>query len=346
MESETRQRIHRDELRTTLESMLSLHFGAPRRIRTLRRRLSTYSSSYIIENLRIELPGGRTLDLVLKDLSPSSIMTTADRIRPHFLYDPRREIQTYRQILQTDRDGTPEYFGALESDTLERYWLLLERVSGPLLWQIGDMEHWREAARWLARLHGEFYRIGHGSLDPSVGHLLRYDRHFFEVWLTRAEEFLKHQRRSHDSADLRRFGQIAQRYDQVITRLLDLPASFIHGEFYPSNVILRKERRPRTICPVDWELAAIGPCLMDLAALTSGEWSLEEKRTMVRAYRETARQVPGGQPSVEEMMESVKYCKLHLAVQLLGWAPDWSPPERHARNWLREAVRLGDKLGL
>ncbi len=346
MASETRQRIHRDELRTTLESMLSLHFGAPRRIRTFRRRLSTYSSSYIIENLKIELSGGKMIDLVLKDLSPSSILTTADRIRPHFLYDSRREIQTYRQILQSDRDGTPRYFGALESDTPERYWLLLERVNGPLLWQMGDLEPWRDAARWLARLHGEFYQIGQKALDPRVGHVLRYDRRFLVLWLNRAEEFLKHRSGSHDSTDVRRFGRIAQRYDQVMTRLLDLPASLIHGEFYPSNVILRKERGTRAICPVDWELAAIGPCLMDLASLTSGEWSPEQKRAMVMAYRETAHYIPGGPPSIEEMMESVTYCQLHLAVQLLGWAPDWSPPERHARNWLREAIRLGEQLGL
>ncbi|MSU35434.1 MAG: aminoglycoside phosphotransferase family protein [Pedosphaera sp.] len=312
----------------------------------MHRRISTYSSSYIIEYLKVDLSGGKRIELILKDLSPSSLLLTADRIRPHFLYDPRREIRTYRHILRTARDNTPQFYGAFESNDLERYWLFLERVSGPLLWQAEGMDPWKDAARWLARLHEGFYSVGQGTLDSSVGHLLRYDRQFLEVWLIRAEEFLKHKHRLHDLAALRRFGQIANRYDRVVKRLLDLPASFIHREFYPSNIIMRKKPRNRAICPVDWELAAIGPSLMDLAALTSGEWSVEARRAMVTAYRETISQVPGGLPTLDEMMEHVEYCQLHLAVQFMGWAPDWSPPERHSQNWLREAIRLGEKLGL
>jgi len=32
-------------------------------------------------------------------------------------------------------------------------------------------------------------------------------------------------------------------------------------------------------------------------------------------------------------------------MQWLGWSPDWSPPPEHRRNWLREALRLAEKLG-
>jgi hypothetical protein len=47
-----------------------------------------------------------------------------------------------------------------------------------------------------------------------------------------------------------------------------------------------------------------------------------------------------------EMTEALDFCRLHLSIQLLGWASEWSPPKRHARNWLHEAFRLADKLGL
>ena len=45
-------------------------------------------------------------------------------------------------------------------------------------------------------------------------------------------------------------------------------------------------------------------------------------------------------------MEAVELCQLHLSVQMLGWAEDWTPPEQHAQNWLSTALRLADKLGV
>src|SRR6266511_4312995 len=156
MEPQARHRVHIDELRTALEQVLSQYFGARRRVKKLRRRLSVYSSSYTIENLEVELDHGQRLRLVLKDLSPASLLLTAQQVRPHFLYEPRREIETYRKILHPQRLSTPICYGAIASPELERYWLFLERVSGPLLWQRGRMESWEQAARWLARLHTEF----------------------------------------------------------------------------------------------------------------------------------------------------------------------------------------------
>jgi len=132
----------------------------------------------------------------------------------------------------------------------------------------------------------------------------------------------------------------------VIDRLLALPMSLIHGEFFPSNVILRRRNNDWAICPVDWEMAAIGPGLIDLAALTSGKWTHEQKRAMVAAYRRGLETADSAPPSVSDLLEAVDYCQLHLSVQLLGWAANWAPPQRHTQNWLGEAVRLSNALGL
>ena len=59
-------------------------------------------------------------------------------------------------------------------------------------------------------------------------------------------------------------------------RLLALPVGFIHGELYPSNVLVGE--RTGRICAVDWEMAGIGPLLLDLAALTSGAWTQRAQR--------------------------------------------------------------------
>src|SRR6476646_5400327 len=145
-----------DELRGAVEQVLSQHFGASRRVKSLRRRRSAYSSSSIIENLEVGLDSGRRLRLVFKDLSPRSLLLTASQVRPRFLYQPRREIEIYRRILDYQRFGTPRCYGAIESPAQERYWLFLERVDGPLLWQRGRLELWEQAAKWLARFHTEF----------------------------------------------------------------------------------------------------------------------------------------------------------------------------------------------
>ena len=188
--------------------------------------------------------------------------------------------------------------------------LLLERVEGLALWQIGELEVWRDVARWLARMHA---RLADRADEP---HLLRLDGDYFRLWLRRAQAF------SHG------LERIAARYDEVVERLLALPVTVVHGEFYPSNILVAGPR----ICPVDWEMAGAGPGLLDLAALTSG-WPAEERAAIVAAY--------GDVPA-----DALECCRLHLAVQWLGWSPGWSPPPEHAHDWLREAGEAAEALGL
>jgi aminoglycoside phosphotransferase (APT) family kinase protein len=236
--------------------------------------------------------------------------------------------------------GTPYFAGAEMCEADERYWLFLERVGGRLLWQTGNLEHWDDAARWLAELHGKF--PGARGLGPA-DHLLRHDGKFFGIWAARAEKFLARKRGGVPRESARKFARLAGRYDGVVRRLAGLPRTFVHGEFYPSNVIVRRgAARGRQICAVDWEVAGIGPGLADLAALTSGEWNDAEKRRFVAAYREAL----GTGESLADLLEAVELCQLHLAVQLLGWAADWTPPEQHSQNWLQTAFRLAEKLGV
>jgi hypothetical protein len=45
-------------------------------------------------------------------------------------------------------------------------------------------------------------------------------------------------------------------------------------------------------------------------------------------------------------IESLDVCRLHLAIQWLGWSTDWTPPKEHAHDWLGEAIALARKLGV
>ena len=345
MSNETRHRIHGDELRAALERVLK------QRVKLLRRRLCAYSSSYTVENLDVILARGKKLRLVLKDVSPPSVLATAQQVRPHFLYHPAREIEVYQKILNPAQRGTARCVGAVDSPELERHWLFLERVDGLLLWQVGDLKQWDAAARWLGELHlaerGSVTRST-SSVRPAAAHraalrgcktLLCYDEKFFAVWMERAEKFL--QKRNAD--DLKKFARLAKNYDRVVKQLAALPPTFVHGEFYPSNVIVRDGAAAEKICAIDWEVAGVGPGALDLAALTAGEWSDAEKLRFVTAYHEGLNSRRG--PSVADLLAAVELCQLHLSVQMLGWAEDWAPPEQHAQNWLHTALRLAEKLG-
>jgi len=343
------------ELRSALEGALSRHFGRKRRILCLRRRFSRYSSSFPIENVEVELEARQTLRLVVKDLSPESMLATARVVRPAFLYRQGREIEVYTSILRDGGLGTPVCYGAVQSEAERRYWLFLERVEGPLLWQVGSLQVWEEAARWLGRLHRQYQLAsvaaepGGLKLDaarPGLDRMLEYDEPLLRIWLARAEAFLRSRNGTRSRSQWRRFDRIANCYDRVIERLLAMPRTLIHGEFFPSNIIVRRGSMRFPICPIDWEVAGIGPGLLDLAALALGNWTEDQRARLIAAYRRAWRSLDGAPPSLSELSEAVSYCQLHLSIQLLGWASDWSPPERHARNWLGEASRLAAAVGM
>jgi hypothetical protein len=43
-------------------------------------------------------------------------------------------------------------------------------------------------------------------------------------------------------------------------------------------------------------------------------------------------------------LTALDWCRLHIAVQWLGWSPEWSPPPEHAWNWWEEALHLAEKM--
>jgi thiamine kinase-like enzyme len=365
MISNGRCQVERGELAAALEQVLTRHFGARRRLRWLRRRLSVYSSSCTIENLEVELDSGQKLRLIFKDLSPTTLLAGAQQVRPDFLYQPQREITTYEAVLRDRGLGTATCYGSVHAAATERHWLFLERVTGPMLWQVGRLEAWEQAGRWLARLHSEFANAGvsskctdypyrhstqEGDRIPPNGkrfaHLLQHDEAFFRIWVDRAEAFLRHRHTKTSVKTRRKFRHLADRYDRLVGRLMELPRTLVHGEFYPSNIIVGRTENGHRICPVDWELAGIAPSLIDLAALTAGNWAADEQERMIAAYRDALEPTNHWPPPLPELIEAVECCRLHWAVRWLGWASDWSPPEQHARNWLREALYLSEKLRL
>lgn len=313
------------ELRAALEPGLA--------IVGLERRLSAYSSSFRMEELDVRLADGRTLEMVFKDLSREGMLDGARRAKPSFLYDPRREIETYQKILAPGQLGTALCYGAVADAAAGRYWLFLEKVPGRELYQVGELAVWQQAARWLAGLHSCFTGRNDLVALAQEANLLIYGQDFYRRWIDRA-------RAAHPSLE-----RLADRYDRIIERLVALPATLLHGDFYASNVLVQEAAGSTRVCPVDWEMAAVGPGMLDLAALTAGRWTDQERTAMALAYHDA---LPQACLSLDEpaFLAALDWCRLHLAVQWLGWSSGWSPPSEHRYDWLGEALRLGEKLDL
>lgn len=305
--------------------LLALGLGEPAEVA---RRPSPYRTSFPLEELDVTLEDGTGLRLAFKQLGWSTLDEEARLAKPRFLHDARREAAVYASVLAPTL-GAPRYFGSLDDPAEDRHWLFVEWVEGRELYQVGELELWKEAARWLARAHLALAR----DLDRHVeiGHLVEYDARYYWRWMERAGEFAA----ASDS-----LGWLGGRYGLVVEALVEMPKTVLHGEFYASNVLVAGGKSAPRVAPIDWELAASGPGLIDLAALVSGDWGDEDREAIVDAYRAA----PGmGDFSLRQL----DFARLHLAVQWLGWAPPaWVPPEGQRHDWLAEALALAERLGL
>ena len=321
------------EILATVQELLGRHIGKARPVVAFEHRRSTYRTSFALEEVDVRLDDGRELRLMLKDVGPRAMSAVARAAKPAFLLDPAREILTYRHLLGPI-PGPPTYYGAKVDPSRKRYALLIERVDGRPLWQVGELQVWQDVARWLAGLHQYF--SSRGRRPRPSGHLIVYDAAYYTRWVQRALAFADRR----EASERRAIGRIADRYDRVVEHLTSLPTTLIHGELYASNVMVQETWEGVRVAPVDWEMAAIGPGLVDLAALVAGSWSDDQRIAIAQAYFE-ASPSPDARDDVSRALD---YCRLHLAIQWLGWSPDWSPPQAH--DWLGEAVHLAERLNL
>lgn len=327
------------ELGTALEAVLSHYFGVSRTIEKLQRTPAWYRSSFALEELEVTLDDGVLLHILFKDVNLQALSEDGRLAKPLFLYHPLREIETYRHILAAHLPDTAICYGAVSDSARDRYWLFLEKVAGVALYEVG-LATWQRVAQWLATMHKHFAQQTELGDLAVTSHLLRYDRDFYWVWPRRAQIFLRHIEPPPPADALERFDRLVASYDQVVERLLALPVTFIHGEFYAANVLVQETADRLRVCPVDWEMAALGPGLLDLAALIAGNWTEAEKSLMALAYHQALSGEGSWSPTIDEFLAALNCCRLHVAMQWLGWSAEWRPPPNQAQNWLDEALQV------
>lgn len=303
----------------------------------LRRSRYHYATSAPLEEIRIRSQGADGPPLILKDLSRDRLIGDAAGAKPAFLYDPRREIDTYRKILAPAGIG-PGYVASRSGGEPAHHLLVIEKAPGVELWQIGDKATWHAAARWLGGMHARFAGRA-AELREANPYLLVRSRSWFQSWCARAQFALL----ASDDPRAPVLLESLSGFDEVATRLAELPATFVHGEFYPSNILVEADAGGLEVRPVDWEMAGLGPGLIDLAALAAG-WDDGERSNLFAAYREGLES--GGATKTATATADLNRCRLHLALQWIGWGPEWRPPREHAHDWLGEAQVVAAELGL
>ena len=265
-------------------------------------------------------------------------------IRPPFVLEPDRERAVYGMILELRDVGAPRLLGTISEPGADADALVLESVDGDPLWQFEDELVWREAATWLGGFHARYWDPPDSLVQNAL--LLVLDEAHHRRWIRRALEGV----RAGSSADADRKARstaewLAARWDAVVERMRAVPRSLLHGEFYPSNILVRRGKRPGSrICALDWESAGVGPCLIDLAALTTG-WDSDARARMAADYLAVAGADGRWSPDPSHFDEQLDACRVQQAVQWCAWTSQWTPPPEHVRDWWGDAVEIVEARG-
>jgi hypothetical protein len=229
----------------------------------LRRRPCPSASSYSAEIVTARLDTGGQVTAFFKDLGASRFPKDQGRRRRD------RERKVYRDLLG-GRDagelGTPRYYGSVWNEATGRFWLFVEFVEGTEL-RFCEVGQWIAAAGWLGRLHGHFHR--RTDRLATSGFLVRHDVGFFLSAARLA-------RRAVDATCPELAGRLERAlggYDRLVGVMTRQAPTLVHGHFRPCNIVVSDKGdggRSARICPVDWEQAAVGSALYDLAYLTDG----------------------------------------------------------------------------
>jgi Ser/Thr protein kinase RdoA (MazF antagonist) len=305
-------------------------------VKEIERSRSAYATSSLLENVTVRLLDGTTRELMLKHLDPRARHERVTRIKPPFLFDTEREILVYREVLAPRKLGA-RFFGA-SAPGAEWAWLLVEKCPGVEMYQHGEIEAWQAAAKWIGQLHAAFPASAVRKL-PVASRLIVYDRHLCLQWIERSLRFFANEAPTYRAA----LRWLAERFERVVDRLLDAPASLIHNEYYASNVLAGRTNGAWAVWPVDWEMTAIGPSVIDIAALTSGDWGERERDLILEGYRKGA---GNNGLSPGDLTELLDYAQLYLAVQWLGWFGRRKAPPEHSRDWLGDAIQRAERLGM
>src|SRR5688572_10428832 len=225
------------------------------------------------------------------------------------------EAKIYKDVIRHLQLSTVRYYGCFNHFENSEICMVLEYLtdSKRLKWkQMSDEKV--KAAAWIANLHS----LCENRPMPGVK---VYDKNYYSQWVDLALD---------KNPDIIRyypwFSEVCNCFLEQINDLITAPQTFIHGEYYPGNILIRDG----IIYPIDWESAAIGPGEIDLASLIDyQEDSLA--RSIIDCY--TSTRWKKGDFSSEEFVKKLLLAQIYFN---LCWIAQLSKPV----FWIENPVRL------
>jgi hypothetical protein len=315
-----------------IQRIVADKFGRGSAIVGFERQRSPYIGSYDSEVVAVHLSTGDQFRLFLKDYRNSQKSKDEPQRRRE------RELRVYRDLLSQTELGTPQYYGSAWDDSEGRFWILLEFVDGVII-KDHDVEYGMLAADWLGRMQGFF--VQHQDMLISCDFLIPQDAEFFRSkaklascnvgWIS--------------SAPARRLSEIINSYEQVIAVLETQPRTLVHGGYIPWHILLDFKHNPARVCAVDWESAAFGPTLYDLAYFTDG-MEPQARGRILDAYRRAAIRCGVPVPAETQMDYIVNCLRLHRIFDWLSRGLEKQFTDKKVAKLVDRAERLSTILCL
>ena len=194
-----------------------------------------------------------------------------------------------------------------------------------------------QAAHWLADMHN-CAALEVESARKKNAHLISYAPAFYRLWLDRASNFA----REAGGADLEPVMKVVTvGLEIALEHLAGEPTSFLHGEFYASNVLVAQVPGDTgyVLSTGRWQGLVPGCSILQPSAPDGTRTSCElwPIVTTVPAILQ-----PPGISTNSSFCCSVRSTLPGSA--MAGWARNWLAPPQHARDWLLEASKLAEEI--
>jgi hypothetical protein len=313
----------KSDLTAALTSVFQTNGSRQNRLHVVEREPAEYSTTFPCEIVTCRLSEDNNIRMFCKYNGGVDYTGHGHRGRVEY------EISVYRDILSRLPLHQPKFYGGWVEPRTRQHWLFLEYLPECLrIGKLDDAEVMKQAARWIAQFH---------SLnEPRAGSkrhrfLKKYDEEYYLGWVRRTSEFAGSLHRRYPWLHA-----LCEQSERLLAPLVEMPPTVIHGEYYSPNVLFHRG----SVCPVDWESAAIANGLIDLASLTEG-WSEEIISGCRREYTHT--RWPGGAPAGFE--EALNAARLYMNFRWLG-------DDRHtthskgARGHFDRLAAVGQEMGV
>lgn len=323
---DARAMVDEHELCLLVEEAVADRRGEAVAISSTSTEQSRYATRSVAGIVTAELADGSLERMFVKTIEPGR-GDHPDKIRRD------REPQVYRCLLDRRELPTAALLATRRSASSGACHLALEYVADWSL-KYQRLEHWYTAARRLAELHTHFAM----RVDElrECDFLLRLDQSYFAAWADRCVVAVE------ETSTLlgRRLGRPLRDHGEVAELLASQPATLVHNDLAPKNVVADTSLRPARICFVDWELAGVGCGLLDLVHLTHGLPPAVEQE-MRSAYRdglgESGLLLDDG--ALDRLLTA---CALQNALYRLAHIGAWQIAGETVATWVGEIERLSD----